>query len=64
MTRCIRAAIIAGALLASSPYGAQAQSGAATADAVLHDLTGLDELWSLFEADHGTVRVVLLLSPT
>jgi len=36
----------------------------ATASAVLQDLHGLDELKTAFNRDAGTVRVILLLSPT
>lgn len=37
---------------------------AATTAATLQDLRGVDELKSLFNRDGGSVRLVLLLSPT
>ena len=64
MTRHVRAAIIAAVVLASPVHQAGAQSGVAAATPVLQDLSGVDELRSLFESDRDKIRIVLLLSPT
>ncbi len=61
------AAVVAATLVTATPQAApaaQAGSNAAAQTGRLRELRGLDDLKAAFNADHGRVRIVLLLSPT
>jgi hypothetical protein len=51
-------------LLSGSLRSSDAYAPVAAGAPKLADLKGVDELRSLFNADNGKVRLVLLLSPT
>ena len=61
MSRAVLGALLAAALLAACG-GSDGEPAAAKG--TVSDLTSVDQLRSAFEADEGTARLVLLLSPT
>ncbi len=58
------AAVVAATLVPATPQAAPAASNASAQAGRLRELRGLDDLKAAFNADHGRVRIVLLLSPT
>jgi len=56
--------LAAAALLAALPLQRSVAIAAPRSEPALHDLRAVDDLRSVFERDAGTVRLVLLLSPT
>lgn len=61
------AAVVAVTLVTATPQAAPVASNPAAQTAPadrLRELRGLDDLKAAFNADHGRVRIVLLLSPT
>ena len=63
VTRVPRRVAVVVALSWVASVAMRAQSATATLP-VLHDLKGVDDLRTVFDDAHDTLRVVMLLSPT
>ena len=64
MRRALLAVLVLALVAASCGGGAEEGERRATPEAALTDVTDVEVVRTAFNADHGSARLILLLSPT